>query len=276
MRVSISNIAWDVPEDEDVAKLLRTAGIDAIDVAPGKYFPDFVAATKADIQTVRDRWKDRGFDIVGMQSLLYGTQGLNLFGDHGSRANMLKHLREVARIGAGLGANRLVFGSPKNRDKGELSTQAATDIALDFFARLGDIAAEEGVIFCIEPNPAQYGCNFLTNTRDAAALVAALNHAAIRLQLDAGAMAMNGEAAYEEVAAAHLLAGHIHISEPNLVPIGDGSTDHSGFSSALFQYLPDRTATIEMVATSNEPHLTAIARACSKVVAIYAGTRETA
>jgi D-psicose/D-tagatose/L-ribulose 3-epimerase len=36
MRIAISNIAWDVSEDEQVATLINKYGIDAIDVAPGK------------------------------------------------------------------------------------------------------------------------------------------------------------------------------------------------------------------------------------------------
>jgi hypothetical protein len=52
-----------------------------------------------------------------MQALLFGTTGLNVFGDNKSQEAMLEHLRAVCRIGAGLGATKLVFGSPKNRDR---------------------------------------------------------------------------------------------------------------------------------------------------------------
>ena len=38
MRLAISNIAWDVSEDENIARLLNRSGVDAIDVAPAKYF----------------------------------------------------------------------------------------------------------------------------------------------------------------------------------------------------------------------------------------------
>ena len=36
MRLAISNIAWDVNDDESVANLLRSHGLDAIDVAPAR------------------------------------------------------------------------------------------------------------------------------------------------------------------------------------------------------------------------------------------------
>ncbi|HAH3148449.1 TPA: sugar phosphate isomerase/epimerase, partial [Escherichia coli] len=48
MRVSISNLAWEVTEDVEVANLLSAFNIDAIDIAPGKYFPEPTNATIAD------------------------------------------------------------------------------------------------------------------------------------------------------------------------------------------------------------------------------------
>jgi D-psicose/D-tagatose/L-ribulose 3-epimerase len=39
MRLAISNIAWEVADDEDLLRLLKQYGVDAIDIAPGKYFP---------------------------------------------------------------------------------------------------------------------------------------------------------------------------------------------------------------------------------------------
>ena len=45
IRLAVSNIAWDVSEDSEVAVLLRKYQIDAIDIAPGKYFPQPLEAT---------------------------------------------------------------------------------------------------------------------------------------------------------------------------------------------------------------------------------------
>ena len=40
MRLAISNIAWETTEDEVIAELLARFDVDAIDIAPGKYFPE--------------------------------------------------------------------------------------------------------------------------------------------------------------------------------------------------------------------------------------------
>ncbi|WP_244217816.1 sugar phosphate isomerase/epimerase family protein [Paraburkholderia caledonica] len=117
MRIAISNIAWEVADDQHVADILKQHHVDAVDVAPGKYFPDPKSADTLDIARVRKWWADRGIEITGMQSLLFGTSGLNLFGTAESQEAMLDHLRAVCRIGGELGARRLVFGSPRNRDR---------------------------------------------------------------------------------------------------------------------------------------------------------------
>lgn len=260
MRLAISNIAWDVAEDEQVAALLRQHGVDAIDIAPGKYFPDPRASTHADIDRVADWWRTRGIEITGMQALLFGTTGLNVFGDAASQQAMLDHLDGVCRIAGRLKATRLVFGSPKARDRSGLDDAEADAMAVAFFRRLGDVAQQHGVMICLEPNPASYGCNFMTHSAEAGRIVGLVAHPAIRMQLDTGAIAANGEDPDIVIRdnAPHI--GHIHASEPELATLGDRQTDHATIGALVAQYLPHHLVTIEMLGGS-ESHPVAIARA---------------
>lgn len=270
MRLAISQIAWDVAEDEAVAALLKRYRIDAIDTAPGKYFPDPKNADAAAIAVVRDWWAVRNIEITGMQALLFGTTGLNLFGTPEVQQAMLDQLEAVCRIAAGLGAPRLVFGSPKNRDRSGLSDQQAADIALPFFRRLGDIAAAHGVVICLEPNPACYACNFMTSADETASMVRRVDHPGIRMQLDTGAIAINGEDADALIAAHAPLIGHIHASEPQLVPLGDDAlTPHGRIAAAVAAALPAHVVSIEMLATKDEPHLQSIERALQAAIRHY-------
>jgi D-psicose/D-tagatose/L-ribulose 3-epimerase len=269
MRLAISNIAWDVSEDLAVAKQLNKFDIDAIDIAPGKYFPDPTDAKDADIQSVRRWWAERGIEITGMQALLFGTTGLNVFGDSQSQAAMLAHLTAVCRIGAGLGATRLVFGSPKNRDRTGLSDADALERAVEFFRRLGDAAQEQGVIVCLEPNPPQYGANFMTTSSETAKVVEAIGHSAIRMQFDSGALTISEESPQDVLARSASLIGHVHASEPDLMPLGDGRTDHHKMHAALSQYLANHVVSVEMVATKGESHLLSIVRALVCAVDAY-------
>jgi sugar phosphate isomerase/epimerase len=269
MRIAISNIAWDPPEDEAVASILNRFNVDAIDVAPGKYFPDPAVTTDAQIAKVKDWWSGRGIEITGMQALLFGTSGLNVFGSDESQSAMLKHLGHVCRIAAGLSAPRLVFGSPKNRDRSGKSDEETRAIAVSFFRRLGDIAHASGVTICLEPNPTHYGANFMTTAQETAEVVRAVGHSSIKMQLDTGALTINNENVVDVLDDSLELIGHVHISEPDLVPVGDGKTDHRVMSSALGTSLPSHLITIEMVATRNEPHLSSIERALQTVTSHY-------
>ncbi len=261
MRLAISNIAWDTAEDETIVTLLERYGVDAIDIAPGKYFPEPAKATDDDIARVKNWWVERGIEITGMQALLFGTTGLNVFGSTELQGAMLQHLTAVCHIGSGLGAKKLVFGSPKNRDCSGLTNQETTNVAVSFFRRLGDIAQSYDVAICLEPNPTCYGANFMTTSSETAQAVRLIDHSAIRMQFDTGAITINGEDPISVLQDCASLIGHIHASEPDLLPLGDGGTNHPKMVTALKHYLPNHVVSIEMLATKNEPHNVSIERA---------------
>lgn len=269
MRLAISNIAWDTIEDKDVANLLNRYDIDGIDIAPSKYFPDPSKASDEDIARVRQWWLGYGIEITGMQSLLFNTSGLNIFGSSEVQNALLNHLSAVCRIGAGLGATRIVFGSPKNRDRTGLSDEEVKEISIPFFRQLGDIAQTYGVIICLEPNPTCYESNFMTTSAETAVVVRQVAHPAIRMQLDTGSITINGEDPVSVLENCVSLIGHIHASEPDIVPLGDGITDHAKMATCLNKLLPGSIVSIEMLATKYEPHLVAIERALAVAVKFY-------
>ncbi|RVT90518.1 sugar phosphate isomerase/epimerase family protein [Sphingomonas crocodyli] len=265
MRISISNIAWDPPEDEAVAEVLRAHGVAHIDVAPGKYFPDPTQASDTAVAEVRGAWADRGVTLYGMQSLLFGTQGFNLFGDDG---RMLDRLKRIGDLAGRLGISFLTFGSPKNRDRGDLSDAEVEAQATTFFRALGDSYADSGVVLCLEPNPVAYACNFMTTTSETAAMVRLIDHPAVRMQLDVGALALNGEAPEDLIAANADIIGHVHASEPQLVAIGEGGSEHDRAASALRAHRPDKIVTIEMAAIAG-PQRDRVDRSIGRTIAAY-------
>lgn len=268
MELSISNIAWESSLDSVVADVLREQGIRYIDIAPGRYFSDPAKATDAEIAAVASWWADQGIGFAGMQSLLFGTQGLNLFGTKDQQERMLEHLRAICHIGAKLDARKLVFGSPKNRDRSGLSNVKATEIAMSFFSRLGDIAAEEGVIICLEPNPVIYGANFLTSTWEAFEFVSDLGHPAVRIQLDTGTVLQNEEPA-DIIQSVAGQIGHIHISEPHLPPVGTNQDRHAELRDAIKAIGYNAPITLEMLVRSPLPVVETISASLRYAKNIY-------
>jgi D-psicose/D-tagatose/L-ribulose 3-epimerase len=269
MRIAISNLAWEPRDDAQVAALLAGHRVDAIEIAVGKYFPDPREASECDIRRVGAEWARRGVEIVALQSLLFGAPNLNTFRSESDREALLARLAHVCRIAAGLGAGRLVFGSFRNRDKGELSARRATQIALPFFRRFGDICAGRGLTVCLEAVPARYGATFLTSTSEAASFVELVAHPAIKLHLDTGTMTVNGEDPTETVDAFAPLVGHIHASEPDLILFGEGGADHARVAHAVARTMPEAIVSLEMLLSETQPAVPSIEIGLTRAISMY-------
>ena len=254
MRLAVSNIAWDASSDSEVARILTAAGVDAIEVAPTKAFADVAKADLQDARDYRAYWADLGLSVLTTQSLLFGRPDLLLFGDDEQRRAFVRHLEHVLELGAALGARAQVFGSPKNRRREGLPEQQANEIAAEVFSQLARAAERYGTTLCLEANPVDYGADFLTSAHQAAALVEAVDLPGLRLHLDTACMQLAGDDVTTCVEQyAHLLA-HVHVSEPQLGPVGvTRSAVHEETVAALRTVGYDAGVSVEMRPVDDQP-----------------------
>ncbi|WP_123042243.1 sugar phosphate isomerase/epimerase family protein [Cohnella candidum] len=271
MKLAISNIAWSDRENEDINRLLDQYGVDSIEVAPTKIWPDPIRTTLSECLAYRSYWSDRTKKIVSMQSLLFGRPDLTLFGDEQSRENAYEYLAEMIRLGTSLGAKAFVFGSPKNRSAGSLSSREAYRIAIPFFERLGEVARSYEAKFCVEPNPAAYGCDFIRNTDEGIDLVKAVGHPGFGLHLDAAAMALNEENVGESLEKAFPVLAHFHISEPYLQKVPSGQVNHAVIASQLKQLQYSGYVSIEMKDGLHESNAITVKECLDYATGIYLG-----
>ena len=248
MRLAISSIAWPTEKEAEVASLLQRLGVDAVEIAPTKIWPQPLQASPDDILTYRRFWEDRGIQVVAMQALLFGRLDLVLFGTAELRAQALAYLKGIVELGAQLGAGALVFGSPKNRARGTLSMEQATNIAIPFFRELGDYAAERNTCVVLEANAPQYGCDFIVNSDEAADLVHAVGSEGFGLHLDVACMEMAGEDLVEQVLKYRERIRHFHVSAPFLAPV-NYREEFRDLRQVLQGY--DRCVSIEMKAAED-------------------------
>lgn len=261
--LSVSNIAWDPTLDREVARLLLDNGVQNIDVAPTKYLADLNSATDVEVAEIRNFWAAYGINIVGFQSLLFGTSDLNIFGSITSRDRTISHLRNVAKIARLLGAQRLVFGSPKNRDRTGLDDQTVEEIYANFFWQLGEVGRENDTVFCLEPNPEIYACNFMTTSVETSKVVALVNHPNLLMQFDTGALEITGENALAEAQVNQGLIGHIHLSSKNLMPAHLNEIDAVTLSRSLEVLSKVSYVTIEQRDTEDVDNVEQIQRSIS-------------
>lgn len=234
MKLAISNIAWSADEEPEIATLLQQRGIHAVEIAPTKVFDDPLITTLTQRNEYIQFWADHDISIVAFQSLLFGRPELQIFGDEQSRETMFQVLAGMCELAGQLGASRLVFGSPKNRLKPDnLSPAEAGDIAASFFTRVASVAQDNGAIFCIEPNPPVYGCNYVTTSTAGLELVTQVNHHGFGLHLDAAGMALAGEDIGEAIRIVGPAISHFHGSAPELGPLEETVVNHHAAAEAL-------------------------------------------
>jgi D-psicose/D-tagatose/L-ribulose 3-epimerase len=233
MNLSVCNIAWDMAEHDVVLALLRNRGVRGIEVAPTKLWPDWAGAEPAAAADWRHTFASAHFEVPALQAILFGKPELKVFASDSVRAVTLNPIGRVAELAAALGARALVFGSPLNRNRGELSPHDAFDSAVDFFRECGRLCAAHDVYLCIEPLPEAYGNNFVTNWRDAVELVRAVDTPGFGLHLDTGCIHLAGDDPAEAVLACAGIFRHFHVSEPHLVGLSNPAVDHRRVGEAL-------------------------------------------
>lgn len=233
MKLAISNIAWKPEDDGAIAETIRAAGADAVELAPTAYWPDPLAADPDARKGVREAWARRGLPVVALQSLLFGYPELNLF-DETTRPELRRRLRGMLEVAADLGAGPLVLGSPKNRLRRGLAWRDALAVAVPFFRDLGDEATRLGVCLCIEPNPIEYGCDFVSTAAEGRELVEQVGSPGFRLHLDAAGLWLAGDDPAAEVSRSIRHLAHVHLSAPQLGPVAGASpVDYAAVVVAL-------------------------------------------
>lgn len=248
MRIAFSNLAWPAELDAAMVPEFPGRGFDALEVAPTRLWADPLAQDRDEAARARARVEAGGMRIVALQSLLFQRPDLQLFGDAQAREGLVGHLIGMARLASWLGATRLVFGSPGNRRRGDLPVEQADEIAVGTFRRLGAAAADLGVAFCIEANPTDYKCDYLTDAVASTAFVRAVDSPGVRLHLDTACMALAGDDALERIREGADVLAHVHASAPQLGPVGpDGPVDHESVAAALRAVDYDGYVSVEML-----------------------------
>lgn len=271
MRISISNIAWDKGNDEQVYNMLQEYGITGLDVAPGRVFDNPMSISKEQGKEFVESIKKRGLQPVGMQSLLFGTSGMALFEGTEVREKTIENLKVMIDYASKIGVTRLVFGSPKNRLIGSQSEAVIAKLAYEMFNKLGDYAIANKVCFCIEPNPTAYGADFITTTEEGIELVKRIDNPGFRLHMDLGTMIINNEDIDDVVARGIGVTEHVHISHPHLEQVIGLDDVHKRFYSALARNGYKGAVAIEMKNSMEPENIEKVRETIRFISSVYGG-----
>ena len=266
MKLSISNIAWPEEKDAEVYQLLSQYDVGAIEVAPTRIWPNWVYSPDQ-VQTAKAELAAQGLQVSSFQAIIYGCPDLKVFGTPSEKQALVNHLKRVADLAVQLGAGPMVFGAPKNRDRGDRTAAEAMIEAADLFAEVGEYCTAVGTCLCLEPNPKDYNCTFVTDSKTGAELVRSVNSPGFRLHLDVAGMFLAGESIPHALDAAADVLAHVHISEPYLGSFNTPQINHAEVAAGLKSINWDNWVSIEMRAT-DQP-VAAVERALQFVQATY-------
>lgn len=254
MKLAFSNIAWPLVTEDQIFAVLREAGISGIEVAPTRRWPSWTGATPAAAAQYSKDLSANGFSAPAMQAILFGKPELQLFGSDADRQQLSQHLLYLADFAVALGAKSLVFGAPKNRQLAELAPDAGFEIARELFGSVAPYYERQGVCLCLEANPPQYACTFITNSSEAARLVRAVNSPGFALHLDTACLFLAGEDVAPAIQNNLDILRHFHVSEPNLDSFAAPKLDHARVAAILREAKYPGWISLELRETDRPEH----------------------
>ncbi len=267
MKLAVSNLAWNINEQEEILSLLPSLGVSGVEVAPTKIanWENIKPSLLADF---RNKLNDKGLCVSSLQAIFFGKPDAQLLGDINSFGIMCEHIDFLADIAAELGAQVAVFGAPKNRQRNNISSDVAFNLAKERFKQLGEICQGRMKIG-IEPVPRFYGSDFILTAEEDLALVKAVNHPAVGLHLDTGCVLLgdgNIDLAIRE-GISHLI--HFHVAEPELSNFASPKAAHVLAAKTLNEVGYNQWIAIEMKAGASENSVQNVVQAVEFVRKTY-------
>jgi sugar phosphate isomerase/epimerase len=254
MKRSISNLAWGNEDVSELAPRLQKTGVEGVEIAPTVIWPDAPNVRAKDVSEHKQKWNDYGITVSGVQSLLYGHPNLQIF-DRTTWPALLEHLKAMVELSSSLGAGVVVFGSPRNRIKGDLDLVTAHEVFLEFLHKLIPVLENNEVMLTLEPNAPEYGADYLNLYSDVVFLSDLVGSSWIQPQIDTGCLVMVGEDPVASVS--YRSPAHVHVSTPHLGrPPGD--LDHVALNSSLNEDNYEGWVVLEMLQVNTDPIETAI------------------
>lgn len=253
MRYAICNETFEGWDHEQICRCVASLGYQGLEIAPYTLARSVTDLDGARRRELRRQASEHGLTLVGLHWLLAKTEGMQLTSpDAAVRQKTADYLIALAQCCAGLGGDRLIFGSPAQRRIPPGATRAqAADYAVDTFRRAASGIADCGVYLCLEPL-APSEADFLNTAAEAVEILDHLHHPNFLLHLDVKAMSAEDTPIPELIRRHADRIGHFHANDANRRGPGFGTVDFvpiflaladSGYtgwvSVEVFDYSPD-------------------------------------
>lgn len=233
MRFAISNISLPARNHYDEMRRLRDIGFQALEIAPSKIWEDTHRISFAQVEGFRKQVEEAGLAIVGLHSLFFDQPGLGLFRGGEIRKKTLSFLVHLSKLCSDVGGKTLVYGSPKARQRNDLSVQDADEEAVAFFSELCEAVEAHGTCFMIEAL-GKSETDYVNSVLHALQITTEVNRRELRCHIDAKSVTEAGEATAAVFGKAGPMLAHYHANDPGLGVLGyTGEVDHARLGHLL-------------------------------------------
>lgn len=218
-------------------EIASALGYDALELAPYSVHAAPERMTEHEARVLAATAAEHGLGIAGLHWLLVRPSGLSITSaDAAQHARSVDFMRRLCALAAAMGARYLVHGSPAQRGIAPGQSHAdALARASAAWAAAAEAAQAHGVVYCIEPLSRDQ-TPIVNTLAEAAAVVRAVDHPALRTMLDTSSAALSEQAPIAELIAQWMPTGllaHVQINDPNRRAPGQGQLRFAPILRAL-------------------------------------------
>jgi len=268
VKFAASNIALPAYDHANELGQLRQMGLEGIEVAPSRVWRDTWGGLSArDVEAYRGDVEAAGLKVVGLHSLFFDHPDLGLFCAEEFRTQTMEFMVHLSVLCRDLGGKTLIYGGGRRR--AEIPEDEAYKRTIDFCGTLCARIQAHGTCYCFEPLGPQK-MDFINTVDDSLRIVRAVDSPALRVQLDAEALADNNEISENTFLAAKPYLVHVHVNEPGFDVLGSsGKVDHAAIGSHLRAIGYEGFISIEQKMLSDQTPLADLARSIAVLSDCY-------
>jgi sugar phosphate isomerase/epimerase len=236
MKLAVSNLAWDIQDNQKVFNSLNKLNINNVEGVLSK-IDSWENLTEEKIQSYSELLKSNNLGINSLQSLFFNVE----CDDISNVEIILNHFQRLINYSKILSVNVLVFGTPYLRKK----IDGWENYLIEIFTKLDEMLDGTGIYVLIEPNSKIYGGEFFHNLSEITDFILTNALKNIKTMIDTHNLLLEGDDPILEIEKYYSLINHIHISEEKLKPI-ENYTFHITFSNKIKSMGYDKTVTYEL------------------------------
>jgi sugar phosphate isomerase/epimerase len=237
MNLSVSNLAWDNHENEQILEIFSDIGINKIEGVPSK-INSWDKLTNTEISQYKEYLDSKNLSMKSMQSIFFNTKII----DFKNQDEVITHFEQLIEISKILGVNVLVLGSPKLRKKYD----GWSEDLIRIFNRLDFILDGTSIRVVIEPNTSMYGGEYFFTVFEIVDFIKKNGFKNIKTMIDTHNVILENENPIEILELYYDYIEHIHISEVNLSPFKNNEF-HNNFSKKLQEMKYSKIITYEVL-----------------------------